>query len=270
MQVTRTGRPGGETGRPFRMTLERFTRWQAAPIHLCISAVIAALVVFAMLVLWYPQPYFRASGGQSLLLLLIGVDVVIGPLLTLIVFDPRKKRLKLDLAVIAILQLAALAYGTSVMFDARPVYVTFAGDRFELVEASAIDAAQLADAKPEFRRLPLTGPRVVGASLPVDPEERVRLGVAAMMGVSVGVFPQYYVPYAAVSQAAIARSRPLARLREWHPDRAGDIDAWVAASGRPEDSLRFVPLQARHGDMSVIVDARTGDVQGVLAIYPWE
>ena len=252
------------------MTLERFTRWQAAPIHLGISAVIAALVVFAMLYLWYPQPYFRASGGQLLLLLLIGVDVVIGPLLTLIVFDPRKKRLKLDLAVIAALQLAALAYGTSVMFEARPVYVTFAGDRFELVEASAIDANELAEARPEFRKLSLTGPRVVGARLPVDPAERIRLGMAATMGASVGVFPQYYVPYAAVSYAAIARSKPLAKLREWHPDRARDIDAWVAASGRPEASLRFVPLQARHGDMCVIIDAFSGDVRGVLAIYPWE
>jgi hypothetical protein len=252
------------------MTLERFTRWQAAPIHLAISVAIAALVVVVMLVFWYPQPYFRASGGRLLLLLLIGVDVVIGPLLTLIVFDPRKKRLKLDLAVIAALQLAALAYGTSIMFDARPVYVTFAGDRFELVEAGAIDAAVLAEAKPEFRTLSLTGPRVVGARLPADPEEQYRLGMAAMMGASVGLFPQYYVPYATVSRAAVARSKPIAKLRDWHPERARDIDAWVAATGKPEASLRFVPLQARHGDMCVVIDAVTGDVQGILPIYPWE
>ena len=155
------------------MTLDRYTRWQAAPIHLGISALIAVLVIFAMLFFWYPQPYFRASGGQGLMLLLIGVDVVIGPLLTLIVFDPRKKYLKLDLAVIAALQFTALAYGTSVMFDARPVYVSFAGDRFELVEAGAIEAAQLAEANAEFRTLSITGPRVVGTRLPTDPGERV-------------------------------------------------------------------------------------------------
>lgn len=252
------------------MTLERYTRWQAAPIHLGISALIAALVIFAMLLFWYPQPYFAASGGQVLLLLLIGVDVVIGPLLTLIVFDPRKKHLKLDLAVIAALQLAALAYGTSVMFGARPVYVAFAGDRFELVEAGAIEAEQLAAAKPEFRRLSITGPKVVGTRLPLDPDAQFRLGMAATMGVNMGVFPQYYVPYAAVSHAAIERSKPLAQLREWHPDRARAIDAWVAANDKPEASLRFLPLQARHGDMSVVIDAVTGDVQGVLAIDPWE
>ena len=252
------------------MTLDRFTRWQAAQIHLGISAMIAALVVWIMLYLWYPEPYFRVSGGQTLLLLLIGVDVVIGPLLTLIVFDPRKKQLKLDLAIIAALQLAALAYGAGIMFNARPVYVAFAGDRFELVEANAIAPSDQAQARPGFRALPLTGPQVVGTRLPIDPEERERLGIAAMMGGSLGLFPQHYVPYATVARAAVARGKPLARLRESHPDRAAEIDAWVAASGQPEASLRFVPLQARHGDMSVVVDAATGEVRGVLPVDPWD
>jgi hypothetical protein len=252
------------------MTLERYTRWQAAPVHLAISALVAATVVGTMLFLWYPQPYFQASGGQKLLVLLIGVDVLIGPLLTLIVFDPRKKNLRLDLAVIAALQITALAYGGWVMFNARPAYIAFAGDRFELVEANAIDAADQARARPAFRALPLTGPRVVGTLLPVDPAERLRMGQVAMLGGSLGLFPQHYVPYATVARAVTEHARPLAKLRERHPDRARDIDAWVAASGRPEAALRFVPLQARHGDMAVIVDAATGAVRGVLAVDPWE
>ncbi len=252
------------------MTLERYTRWQAAPVHLGISALVAAAVVGAMLVLWYPQPYFQASGGQKLLVLLIGVDVVIGPLLTLIVFDPRKKYLRLDLAMIAALQIAALAYGGWVMFNARPVYVAFAGDRFQLVEANAIDAADQARAPAEFRTPPLTGPRVVGTRPPVDPAERDRMGMATLFGGGPGLFPQHFVPYADVSRAVAERARPLTELRTRHPGRARDIDAWVAASGRPEAALRFLPLQARHGDMVVIVDAATGAVQGVLAVDPWE
>jgi hypothetical protein len=62
-----------------------------------------------MLAVWYPQHYFAAMGGTTLILLLIGVDVVIGPLITLIVFDPKKKSLRFDLAVIAVLQLGALS-----------------------------------------------------------------------------------------------------------------------------------------------------------------
>jgi hypothetical protein len=251
------------------MTLDRYTRWQAAPIHLGISAAIATVVFSSMLLLWYPRPYFYAAGGRTLLLLLIGVDVIIGPLLTLIVFDPRKKRLVVDLAVIATLQLGALAYGAWVMFNARPVYVAFAGDRFELVEASAIDPDDQALAKSRFRSLPMTGPQIVGTRLPADPEELDRLGRVAMLGGSVGAFPQHFVPYAAVTHDVLARAKPLSRLRQGNPENAAAIDAWVSASGRPEASLRYVPLQARHGDMTVIVDAASGEVRGVLAVDPW-
>ena len=90
-------------------------------------------------------------GGETLLRLLIGVDVVLGPLITLIIFDPEKPRLKYDLAVIAVLQFAALAYGSYVMFEARPVYNVFVGDRFETVAANAIDDESLARAADEFQ-----------------------------------------------------------------------------------------------------------------------
>lgn len=249
--------------------LERYTRWKAASIHFGISVVIATALFATMLLLWYPRPYFHAAGGQKLLLLLIGVDVVIGPLLTLIVFDPRKKNLKLDLAVIVALQLAALVYGASIMFNARPVFVAFAGDRFELVEANAIATVDLEAARPAFRALPLTGPRIVGTRLPVNPQDRERLAMAAMVGGSIGVFPQHYVPYAMVARDAIARGQPVSKLRTRNAAQAADIDAWVAASGRPEATLRYLPLQARHGDMTVIIAAATGDVLGVLPIDPW-
>jgi hypothetical protein len=97
-----------------------------------------------MLFVWFPQPYLQAAGGGELFSILVGVDVVLGPLVTLIVFDTKKKYLKLDLAVIAILQFAALGYGLSVILQARPVYVVFAVDRLELVLASDIAPEELA------------------------------------------------------------------------------------------------------------------------------
>jgi hypothetical protein len=251
------------------MILERYTRWQAAPFHLAISAVVAAAVVVAMLLVWYPRPYFHAAGGLTLLVLLIGVDVVVGPLLTLIVYDPGKKHLKYDLAVIVTLQVAALVYGGWIMFDARPVYVAFAGDRFELVEANAIDPRDLARAAPPFHELPLSGPRIVGTRLPADPKALDTLRHAAMVGGSIGVFPQHYIPYRTVSRTVVSRASPLAALRRKQPDAAGEIDRVVSASGKPETALRYLPLAARHGDMAVIVDAIDGAVVGVAAVDPW-
>lgn len=251
------------------MTLDRYTRWQAAPFHLLVSALIAGLVVSTMLLLWYPRPYFIAAGGATLLLLLVGVDVFIGPLLTLIAFDPKKKHLKIDLAVIAALQLAALAYGGWIMFNARPVYLAFAGDRFELVAANEISPTDLDKAAIEYRSLPLTGPQIVGTRLPADLGERRDLGFVASLGGSIGLFPQHYVAYSAVAREVVAKSQTFAALRQKNPDRVADINAYLAASYKPEGALRYLPLQARRDDMSIVVDAGSGEVQGVIAIDPW-
>lgn len=251
------------------MNFASFTRWQAAPIHLSISLVVAALVVGLMLFFWYPQPFFLAAGGVTLVVLLVGVDVILGPLMTLLVYDPRKKSLKYDLLVIALLQVAALAYGGWIMFNARPVYVAFAGDRFELVEANAIEPADHAKAAPAFREMPLTGPMVVGTRLPVGEEDRDVLRRAAMVGGSIGVFPQHYVPYGVVAGDVPAKASPLSSLRRKHPEAAPAIDSVIGATGKPENALRYLPLQARHGDMAVVLDAKNGAVIGVIPVDPW-
>ena len=75
------------------MKLASLNRWKAAAIHLGLSVLIAATVVTVMLLVWYPPPYFDTMGGTGLLKILVGVDVTLGPLLTLIIFDPRKKSL---------------------------------------------------------------------------------------------------------------------------------------------------------------------------------
>lgn len=106
-------------------------------------------------------PFFEALGGRRLIALIVGVHVVLGPLITLIVFDARKKikLLKFDLAAIVILQLAALAYGVHIAFQARPAYLLFVKDRFEIVTANQLEPEQLAKVtRPEFKTAPFSGP----------------------------------------------------------------------------------------------------------------
>jgi hypothetical protein len=67
----------------------------------------------------------------------------LGPLITLIIFDTKKPRLKYDLATIAVLQVAALAYGSYIMFEARPVYTVFVGNQFQTVPATASTVTRL-------------------------------------------------------------------------------------------------------------------------------
>ena len=252
------------------MTLASLNRWKASAIHLSLSAIVGAIVVTLMLAVWYPQPYFAAMGGATLILLLIGVDVVLGPLFTLIVYDPKKKSLRFDLSVIVLLQLAALVYGCSIMFNARPVYSVFVIDRFEVIAANAVDEASRQKAAPEFRSLPLTGPQVIAARQPEDPKQLAAIVIsAAGGGADLANLPELYVPYAQFRLDAAKKARPLAELAKRQPQDATAIRAFVASSGRADDTIGFLPMKARNQDMSVVVDTKSGDIVGVLPVYPW-
>ncbi len=252
------------------MTLTALNRWQASALHLALSAAVAVLVVTLMLLVWYPQQYFTAMGGGTLILILIGVDVVVGPLITLIIFDPKKKGLRFDLAVIAALQLAALAYGVSVMFAARPVYNVFVVDRFEVIAANAVDADSLAKAGAEYRTLPLTGPKIIAARQPDDAKRLADIVLsAANGGPDLANLPELYVPYAQFRQNAAKSARPLADLARRQPQQAAAIQAFVAASGRAEAAVGFLPMKARNQDMALIVDNKSGDIVGILPVHPW-
>jgi len=253
------------------MKLASLNRWKASLAHLAISAAIGITVVALMLVVWYPRPYFKAMGGDMLILLLIGVDVVVGPLITLIIFDPRKKGLKFDLGVIAALQLAALAYGCNVMFEARPVYNVFVVDRFETVAANQVDASSLAKVTAgEFRSLPITGPRVIAARQPADPQRKADIILQAMNGgPDLANLPDLYVAYADARGEAARTARPLQELVKRQPGDAATIRAFLADTGRTDDAVGFLPMKARNHDMTVLVDKKTGDVVGILPVYPW-
>lgn len=240
------------------MSTKAFTRWEAAGTHLVISAAIAAIAIAVILGLWFPGPLFEAAGGLGLLNLLVGVDVVLGPLLTLLVFKSGKPGMKFDLAAIGTLQLAALIYGCSVVFLARPAFMVFVKDRFELVSAVDLAAQDLAAAKyPEFRRVPWNGPKLAAADLPADPAERQKLVELATAGLDVQNFPRYYVPYGERTKEVLAKAVSVARLRAAEPSLAKAVDRYLAASGAGEDSVRCLLLRTRHAWLAVLVDPQT-------------
>lgn len=253
------------------ITLASLNRWKAAALHLGLSALIAATVVAVMLALWYPQPFFDAMGGTGLLKILIGVDVTLGPLLTLIIFDVRKKSLRFDLSVIAFLQIAALVYGVYIMFEARPVYAVFVKDRFDMVPANELDPVDLAEAPPEYRTLPLTGPRVVGTRFPdqSNPEEWNKLVFSGAAGKDIQNFPKYYVPYADAVPTVLAKAEPLAALLKDHPEREAPVRALVAKSGIAQDTLACLPLMGREAVLTAVIDRRDARIVGVLPFDPY-
>lgn len=248
------------------------TRSKAFVVHLALSAVVGLAVLVAMFFVWYPPPYFTATGGNNLVMILVGVDVVLGPLITLIVFYPSKpiRLIRFDLTVIALLQLAALAFGIGVVAVARPAYMVFTVDRFDLVAANDLREEELARVTdPRFKEIPWDGPRIIAVKSPADPDEQLRVIRSAGDGYDLQTFPQYYVPYADLAPNALKRAKPLERLRSAHPEEAARIDAELKKLGRALDDTSYLPLKARAHDYSVLLDAKSGAVVGYLKVNPW-
>jgi len=242
------------------------SRWKASGIHLLLSCVVVGAVLVFMLTVWYRWPLFAIAGGSGIILILAGVDVVLGPTMTLIVFKSGKKGLKFDLTLIALVQLAALAYGIHVAFVARPVYLVFAVDRFVLVTAKDLDPDDLARATdPRFRRLPLGRPSDIAAVLPSDQKERSDLLFSALAGKDVELYPRYYVPYETQAQNALKRAKDIGILVKRD---ARAMERFLESAGRSPASVKFLPLRARV-DAAVLLDAASGVPIGIVQVDPW-
>lgn len=241
------------------------SRAKAALIHLGGSALVAAAAATLIFWLWYPWPYSVLAGGTALFLLITGVDVVMGPLITLVIFNRRKPwvELRRDLAIVVILQLCALGYGLHVMYTARPVALAFEGARFRLVAAGDVVVQELPNAPPGLQTLSQTGPRVLSTEAPADAGEKLAAAELALSGADLGMRPKYWRPWDATARReALAAAKPLAPLRQRYAARAAEFDAAVARTGRVADALRYLPLISRHADWVVLVDAASGEIAG--------
>ncbi len=234
------------------------TRWRAAGIHLLISAGIAAAVLTFMLAVWYPPPLFEAMGGNNLALILIGVHLGLGPLLTLVVFKAGKRGLKFDLAAIAAFQLAALLYGCYVIYLARPAFIVFVKDQFQVVTAVELAPERLAQARhAQFRKAPRTGPVFIAGEWPSGTAEQQELVDVALAGQDLQHFPKHYRPYSQGRDQILAKAEPIASVRAREPAAARVIDDWLARSGVREESVRYLRLRARHAWLAVLIDRET-------------
>lgn len=218
---------------------------KAASLHLLLSLLVAVLAASLVFGLWFPAPLHQIAGGAGLFLILMAVDVVCGPVLTLILFDPHKARHKwlLDVALIAVVQLGALAYGLSQMAMARPVFIALEGDRFRVVQAVDVDQAQLGKALPEFQQLGYAGPRVIAVQLsrPGDADYLASVQLS-VQGFHPAFRPQRWQPYASAMPPVAQRLQPVALLRQKNPDQLAVLDEALRTLALSEDELGYLPL----------------------------
>lgn len=246
-------------------------RLRASLIHLSCSAVVAAVAMTVIFLAWHPGAIARLQGVSRLIIVLIAVDVVLGPVMTLILFNPTKARhlLKLDLGIVASLQLVALAYGLVMIFNVRPVYVVFNVDRFTIVTAAEIVQDSMPRAAPAFRTLPLGSPRIIAARLPDDPAARTDLMFSSMDGgADIFQYPELFVDYAQERGQALARCRSLAELKARNDLDTRDWQVFLASLKRPPAELAYLPVEGNAREGVAIIDRRAGDVVELVDLYP--
>jgi hypothetical protein len=248
------------------------SRWKAAAIHLSISLLLAAIVATLLYTLWFPPPYFRAAGAGTLIPLLMGVDIAIGPLLTLLVISPTKpKRLRrLDISIIVVLQTIAFVYGFHVIYQARPVFIVGEVDRLVVVAADQLSDADLAKGnRPEYRSRSWSGPRLVGALPPTGDRVFDVVSHAMNGGKDIDRLPEFYVPYEQVANGLKQHGHPLASLKPTNAEQRRQIAALEKAAASSGQTLYFLPLERQSLDYAAIMASNKQAPLAVLAIDPW-
>ncbi|GHA06042.1 hypothetical protein GCM10008090_14600 [Arenicella chitinivorans] len=100
---------------------------KASLIRLVISGLLLIPLAVVSLTHWYPNELMWAGGIQGLKLISL-VDIVLGPILTFIVYQRGKKGLLSDLIIIGCLQCICFALGSWALYDRRPVAIVLADD----------------------------------------------------------------------------------------------------------------------------------------------
>jgi hypothetical protein len=238
--------------------------------HLAISGVVAALAMYVVFFIWYPMPLHKAVGVTHIFLILLAVDVTIGPLITFIVYKKGKKSLKFDLAVVALLQLAALSYGMNTVFEGRPAFVVFNVDRFTVSRVHEIDPASAEKAEKsgnESAKISWLRPKWVAALASKDSKRRIDiLSTSAMGGADWPQLPELFVPLADVKKQMLERAKPLQELHKLH---SNDTLILAALADWKPSEVKWLPLRSNAKDMVVLVDANSAAVIEVLDIKPW-
>lgn len=237
------------------------TRFHAASFHFCISIGVGTVLLSLFWFIWYPSPMLMAIGGHEIFLLVIGIDVVLGPLLTFVVFKVGKKTLKFDLAAIVFMQIFALWYGVSTLLEARPAYIAALGNTFQLVQATEVTDENLAKAK---TTLPWWGPKLVGTKAATERFDIAALNDVIAVGGGAGHFPQLHIPYESMSVNILSKAQYISMLKKNNIKKINEIQAWLNDHHVSENSVKFQPIKIQASRFAVIIDAKSAKFIGII------
>lgn len=251
-----------------------FTRekMHAFLLHLAFSIIIFIVLLYFILVYWYPHPLFGTDGGWQGIQLIAAVDIILGPLLTLIVYKKGKPRLKLDLAMIVLVQFAALFSGTWVVYNEHPALVVFVEDRFKPITAYQANEAgiSLSSVERAFERDSGVRPPVVFVELPGELDALQALRAQSFReSRPLSLFGELYRPLTADNKHKIRQSS--IDMDNYLADKPQDMIVFKQFKNKHKNvdkQYMYVPILSRYDLAIVVVDPETIRLIDVLDIRP--
>lgn len=224
-------------------------RLKAFGIHLGISILIALVSLYIVFMVWHPAPLAEVVGVTHIFIMMLGIDVILGPLLTFIVARQGKKSLKFDFSVIIVLQFAAFTYGIYNIAISRPVYIAFDTSRFEVVQANNIPVESLEQASADYNSLGWGKPKFVAVKPITSIEQKNdRLFVELETGVAPSMQPNLYEPLDKQWSVINDKAKPISKLYQSNDKSRVDgvIDKYPSI-------IAWLPLVAYEQDMIVLI-----------------
>jgi len=246
-------------------------------IHLSISFSIAVLVSLLVFYIWYPAPLHEAVGVTTIFLMLMSIDIIVGPIITFLIYKRGKPSLKFDLSTIAVLQLIALCYGIYNVYQGRPAFVVFNVNMFEVTRLIDVDASSLETAKKANNPSAVIGwsPNWVSAVASQDPKRRQEIMFSSVEGGSDWPqLPELYVPLSQTKDKILEKSKPLQDLQKIYvntktKDEAVRAKIKTLLTKDPKGQTKWLPLRGGAKDMVVLLDGTTAQVLKIVDITPW-
>jgi len=235
-------------------------RLKAFSIHLLTSAAVLALILGSLYFGWYRWPGWYLTDVTRVMVVMVCVDVVLGPTLTLIIANKNKSRRELarDISIIAIVQLCALGYGSVSLWNGRPMYYAFSEMVLQLVQAYDIDAneAKLGrEQNPALAPHWYNLPRWIWAPLPKDDDARQQIVSAAISGGDdVISMPRYFKPWEEGLSELRGQLKKVDNVPYFAKSEKKRLKEKMKAAGMPDDQLDTMVLTGRGHPLLTVID----------------
>ena len=239
------------------------SRYLAAFYHLLISLAVFAVLTWLVLFVWYPDFFYTIDGGWEGMRIIIAVDLVLGPFLTLIVFKAGKPGLKFDLTAIGLFQSLCLAAGVFLVYSERPQFFIYYDKHF--YSANADTYADYGQPLPDATKFADRAPAIVIAKVPDDPIEEADYRQRMFhKGIPIWVNEESYEPLDPHLDTILDQGYDLEKLRK--RDKDGKLDAWLAEHEGSAEDYAFYPVHSRYLSPFIVLDRETKKFVGIVEI----